>query len=248
MIAGLVALSGTVSAHGGVGDGGTPAAFVVVLGLPIIAGLLGGVMALRRNQLTRLVGQYPSGIVLGLLLVVLGATFAITAGTERLSITIIAGTVGIISAVGISRRGPSTSPGCSGHAHLTVGAVFAHRVLEGIVLGALYSTGSVVGLVGATILAGHAALETAAVGGLYASHRLRASSSIVLVQVGYASGIAAGVFITGTIPTPVRIVAIALAGGILLGTGGVELNRSFAVYHDQRRRIDREAQAGIEVE
>lgn len=121
-------------------------------------------------------------------------------------------------------------------------------MLEGIVLGALYSTGSVVGLVGATILAGHTALETAAVGGLYASHRLRASSAIVLVQLGYASGIAAGAVIIGTIPTSVRIVAIALVGGILLGTGGVELHRSFAVDHDQRRRIDREAQAGIEVE
>lgn len=105
-------------------------------------------------------------------------------------------------------------------------------MLEGIVLGALYSTGSVVGLVGATILAGHTALETAAIGGLYTSYRLRAISAIVLVQVVYASGIAAGVVITGTIPTPVWIVAIALAGGILLGTGGVELNRSFAFHRD----------------
>jgi hypothetical protein len=121
-------------------------------------------------------------------------------------------------------------------------------VLEGIVLGALYSTGAVVGLIGAITIAGHTALETTAVGGLFASHRVQASSAIVLVQVGYASGAAAGVAIADTTPTPVRIVALALAGGILLGAGGTELKRSFGVDRVQRRRMARETQADVEIE
>lgn len=245
---GFLALSGTANAHGDVGDGGAPVAVVVVLGLPIVAGLLGGAVVVRRRRLARRWGHHPPGITLGPLLAVLGATFAAAAGTERLPIAIVGGTAGAVSAAAIARRGIRTGPGCRDHAHLTLGAVCAHRVLEGAALGALYGTGAIVGVVGAAFLAGHTAVETAAVAGLYAPHRARAAGAIVLVQVGYASGVAVGVAIAGAIPTPIRIVALALAGGVLLGTGGIELKRSLAADRDRGRRTGRGSRTDADVE
>lgn len=234
-VAGLAALSMRASAHGGVSDGSTPVSFLVVLGLPTVAGLIGGTVAVRHRRATHSGSHLPSGIGLGLLLVVLGVTFTTTALTKQLSASIIGGAVGVVSAALTTQRGTSSGRGCPGHTHLAFGAVCVHRVLEGIVLGVLYSTGAVVGLVGATVLAGHTALETAAVGGLYAPNRVRAGSAVVLVQMGYLAGATTGVALSGSIPALVRIGLLALGGGVLLVTGVTETRRSlFPAYPHKR--------------
>lgn len=219
-VGGVAALSAPASAHGGIEPGSGSVAFAVVIGLPVVAGLLGGIVAVRRQRMThRIEGRQRGRFVLGFLLVVLGATFAFAAITASPPGAVAGGTVGVISAAWMARHGTTTERGRPGHAHLTLGAVGTHRLVEGGVLGALYSTGAVIGVVGAATIAGHTALETAAVGGLYASHRIRAGGAVVLLQTSYAVGAVAGLAIAGTIPAPVRVGVLALAGGVLLVTG-----------------------------
>ncbi|HKJ59435.1 MAG TPA: hypothetical protein VKA37_09405 [Halobacteriales archaeon] len=227
--AGLAGLSGTASAHGPHGTGGESVAFAVVLGLPIAAGLGGGVLATRGLRVARTAPTgHRLGAVLGVSLAVLGATFAVSAVTTSRPLGLAGGAVGAISALLATRVGVASHEAC--HADLTLGAVSAHRLLEGLALGALYSAGAAVGLLGAVLLAGHTALETAAVGGMYATSdvRTRAVGAILLVQAGYAVGAVIGLGVAGALPTSVRALALAVAGGALLVVGAGETERSMA--------------------
>lgn len=244
-LVGLVVLAGNASAHGGVGGGAIPVTFAVVVGLPVVAGLVGGSAAIRSRRRARQFEQHVhTSVVLGLVLVVLGVTFVLAAIPRGLPVTIGGVAVGGVLAGWIARRGP-TGSGCTAHAHLTFAAVFAHRVLEGVVLGALYTTGTVVGLVGAVGIAGHTALETAAVGGLFATHSDRARRAVVLVQVGFVVGAGLGLIVAATIPPTVRHVALALAGGVLLVTGAIETMRSVG---SGRRSRSRESETRADAE
>jgi hypothetical protein len=113
-------------------------------------------------------------------------------------------------------------------------------LFEGVVVGALYSSGSVVGLVGAVILAGHTALETAAVGALYASNRFRAGGAITLVQFSYVAGTVAGLLVVNGVPEALRVAVFALTGGVLLWTGGAAMRHSGTVgrHLDSRTATD----------
>lgn len=232
-VAGLVVSSATASAHefghGGEHNGAV-AAFVVVLGLPIFAGLAGGVAAIRyHNHRGETTGRASSTVV-GLLLVGLGAAILLPAVAGHPWLSVAGGTIGAAIAIWIAGTGAIPETGCGNHAELTLGAISTHRVLEGIVLGTLYSTGAAVGLFGAVVLAGHAALETAAVGGLYATDPRRAWTvgAIVLVQAGYVVGGVAGLGVAGTVPASVRTLVLAIVGGALLIVGMNETERPVA--------------------
>lgn len=231
---GLVVFSVTASAHGsghGIGHGGTAAAFAVVFGLPVFVGLAGGVAAIRYRSLRRgkTTGK-DSSIGVGLLLVGLGVASLLPAVTGNLWLAVAGGTIGAVIALWVAGTGTVPETGCGNHADLTLGAISAHRVLEGVVLGTLYSAGAAVGLLGAVVLAGHAALETAAVGGLYATapRRTQAVGALVLVQAGYVVGGIAGLGVAGAVPVPVRTLALAVVGGALLIVGAGETERSIA--------------------
>lgn len=228
--AGLIVSSATASAHGG-GHSGTAAAFAVVLGLPILAGLAGGAAAAIRYRTPRrmaLTDQDPS-IVIALLLVGLGVASLLPAVIGHLWLAVAGGTIGAAIALWFVGGRAGSGDSCGNHAELTLGAISTHRLFEGIVVGTLYSAGAAVGLLGAVVLAGHTALETAAVGGLYAtsSHRTRTAGAIVLVQAGYLVGAIFGLGVTDAVPVSIRTIALAVVGGALLIVGVGETERSF---------------------
>lgn len=218
VMAGVVGLSGPASAHGPHGYGGEPVTFAVVLGLPIVAGLGGGAFAVRQCRAGR---SKPAGsrasVVVGSLLVVLGVSFVATAMTENLSLGITGGAVGVLLALWAAGHDGRVNRGF--HAELTIGAVSMHRLLEGVALGALYSSSTAVGLLGAVVIAGHAAVETAAVGGLSSQYQHHAVGAVGVVQVGYGVGVLTGIGVATTVPPSVLIGSVALAGGILFGIG-----------------------------
>lgn len=218
-LAALVVGVASIRAHGADGHGSAPVAFAIVLGLPIVAGLVGGAVIVRsRNEGHRTGRSHPTGV--GLLLVVLGITFTGTALSRSLSLGIGGGIVGSLSVLwtahsrAFKRQGAHLS-----HANLSLGVVSLHRLFEGIVLGTLYSVGAAVGLLGAVVIAGHTALETVAVGSLFTPHRLRVVGAVVLLQIGYAVGAIVGIVVAVTVPPSVHTIALAFAGGILLVTG-----------------------------
>ncbi len=226
---GLVAASATVSAHtahdtGGAGSG---VAFAVVLGLPIVAGLVGGVVTVRHRMRTCSSGtSRRSNLAFGVFLLGLAAASVLTALTMGVWLSIAGVIAGVIAALWFATRSGRGAGRCRGHAELTFGGLFLHRLLEGLLVGALYSTGAAVGVLGAVAIAGHTTLETAAVGGVYAPYRLQGLLAVALVQVGYAVGGLFGVGVGETVPPSARILSLAFAGGVLLLVGSGETRHS----------------------
>jgi len=171
--------------------------------------------------------RHRTGVALGVALVVLGATFAVTAVARSRSLGVAGGAVGVLAGLWATGGYGTDHRRC--HADLTLGAVSAHRLLEGLAIGALYASGTAVGLFGAAVVAGHTAVETAAVGGVYAAgpHRSRAVAAILLVQAGYAGGAIAGLGVSDVLPASTMAFALAVAGGALLVAGAVATGRSF---------------------
>lgn len=226
---GVWTLSATASAHGTLHSSGAPVASAVVVGLPVVAGLLGGAVGIWHGRRTHRVEGRRSRFALGVLLLVLATAFAGTALARSPPVAVTGGTAGLVAAALVARRETASGRASPGHAHLTLGAIGGHRALEGVALGALASSGALVGLVGATAVAGHTALETVAVGGVYAARRSRAVVAVVLVQVSYVAGAAAGVVVAGAVPGLVRVGALSLAAGVLLALGVIETRRSFTL-------------------
>ncbi|UTF52278.1 hypothetical protein [Natronosalvus rutilus] len=231
-VGGLVAVSANASAHE-LGHGGgfhtDATALIAVLSLATLAGFAGGVAIVRYGR--RQVSENPtrgSGIAVGLLLVGLGTASLLPTATVDLRLSVAGGTIGAAIALLVASRRVGSREGCGNHADLTLGAILTHRVLEGVVLGTLYSAGAAVGLFGAVAVAGHSVLETAAVGRLYATglRRNRAVGAITVVQVGFVAGTAAGLGAADAVPVPVRTLALAVVGGALLVVGVSETERS----------------------
>lgn len=238
--AGLGVGSATASAHDGAGHGGAPVAFAVVVGVPVVVGLLGGLLAARHRGRDppgpdpAATGRDRASVGFGLLLVALGATAAVSALARAPVLGAVVGGVGALAALSVTGRGRSLGRGRGhhgrreqrggdqrrgGHADLALGGVCVHRLLEGAALGALYTAGVAVGAVAVVVVAGHAALETAAVGGLYASRPLRALAAVGLVQAGYAAGAVAGVAAGASVPASVQTASLGLVAGVLLVVG-----------------------------
>lgn len=222
--AGVLVWSGTAGAHGGGAHGGPPIALTVVLWVPVVAGLVGGVLAVRYHaRATSVAARRRTARWLGLLLVALGGTAVIAALAEQLLLGAAGACAGLATARWFAGRHDAVRPASGHHADLAFGVVCVHRFLEGVALGTLYAASAAVGAVGAAVVAGHAALETAAVAGLYAHDRLRGIAAAVLVQVGYPLGAIAGIGVGAAIPAPVRVAAIGLVGGVLIVAGVGEL-------------------------
>jgi len=219
----LIMFSAPASAHGDTGHGGTPVTFAVVIGLPVVVGLLAGITAIAfrgQNHEDQVDRRLTVG--LGLLFLFLGGAFVIEAITRSLWPALAAGTAGGSLVLWNSTRGRTLLRGDVCHAELTCGAISLHRVLEGLAIGTLYSAGAVVGILGAVTVAGHTALETGAVASQYRSYRFDAITAIGLVQCSYASGAIVGVGLTVPIPVPIQSASLAFAAGILFAIGVVE--------------------------
>lgn len=211
---------------------GGAVAFVVVLALPILAGLIGGVAALHYRSLRAPEDIGPGwSLAISILISGLGAASLLTAVEGHLGLSIIGGTIGAAVTLWLAGNEAIDQTDCGNHAELTAGAISTHRVLEGVVLGTLYSTGAAVGVLGAGILAGHAALETAAVGGLYATvpRRTQVVGAILIVQVSYIAGGVAGVGLAATVPASIHTLVLAIVGGALLLVGMKEVEYTILV-------------------
>lgn len=240
-VAGLVASSATARAHevGHVvldhGDGA--ASFIAVLGLPALAGLVGGAAAVRYcgRKTSAPTDRLSSGAV-GVLVVGLGIASLFSAMVGHRWLSVAGVIVGV--AIALQFQGGETAPeaGRGTHAELALGAISTHRLLEGVLVGTLYAAGAAVGLVGAIALAGHAALETATVGGLYVTtrRRIRVAGVIVFVQVGYVVGAVAGLGVAGAVPVSARTFVLAAVGGLLLVVGVNETERSITAGRSAR--------------
>ena len=223
-IVGLGVVPATVSAHGEIGHGGVPVAFLIVVGLPVIAGVLGGGIAIKFGS-RRLpnTSRRRTRIVFGLLLIALAGTFAISALAQSPLLCIAGGIFGALTTVRIVRREGTERRGHRHRADLTFGGICAHRILEGVVLGALFTASAFFGVVGVVVVASHAALETAVVGGVYHPHRVLAFGAITLIQVGYTVGVLVGVVAGASVPVSVQTALLGLVAGVLLIVGVSEL-------------------------
>lgn len=225
---GLGGLSGIAGAHDPFGSGGPPVALAVVIGLPVVAGLGGGVLAIRW---VRRVHPSTGRVMRSLLaagLAMLGGSLVLWGATAAPSLGITGGVGGALAAHQLGRSDRGVHRGC--HDDLALGAVSAHRLVEGAALGALYGVGTVVSLLGAVVLAGHTAVESAAIGGLYAAgpRRARAIGAVLLVQAGFAGGAVVGLGVAVRVPTDVHALAVALAGGVLVIVGANTIGRAGA--------------------
>lgn len=215
--------------HAVLGHGDTTATFLVVVGLPVVAGLIGGMMAVRYCSRKRSgPADRLSGGVIGLLLVGLGVSSLLSAIVGHVWLSAAGVIVGAATALSVEISETSSRPGCGNHAELTLGTISFHRLLEGVVIGTLYAADAAVGLVGTVVLAGHATLETAAVSGLYAGTQQRISvvGAVGLVQVGYLVGAIAGLGVAVVTPFPAKTFALAVVGGVLIVVGVGKTERS----------------------
>lgn len=231
--AGLVLSSSTARAHEVghtvLGPGDVTAPFLVVVGLPAVAGFVGGVLAVRhRRRGTPGPTGRRSPVAVGLLVVGLGVASLLSAVGAHVWVSAVGVTVGAGTAWRVGGGETASGAGRENHAELTFGAVSIHRLLEGVLVGTLFTAGAVVGVVGATVLAGHAALETVAVGGLYGTgdHRLHVVGAIALLQAVYVVGVVAGLGVLGSVPVAARTFVLAALGGLLVVVGTRETGRS----------------------
>lgn len=212
--------STTASAHGDAGRGGPPVAFAVVVGLPIVVGLVVGVAAIAVQRRThRTQTGHHSTRVFGLLFLFLGGVFAIEVAARSPWLALAGSAVGGIGAMAILTHRGVSQRGDGRYTELSCGAISLHRVLEGFAIGTLYSAGAAVGVLGAVAIAGHTVLETGAIGGRYRSYHRESLAAIGLVQLGYAGGAIAGVGLAVTVPVTAQSALLALAGGVLLAVG-----------------------------
>lgn len=200
--------------------GPTTSAGVVVL-LAVGVSLLGGVGIARWRSFhgVRLPPRF-----LGVVLALLGGAAVVTGLTESLVLA----SGGVVAGVGVAAwathsRGHAPAEGC---ADATLGAVLLHRVVEGVVVATAVATGTVFGVVGALAFAVHAAAETCAVSGLYATRDpRRALVATVLVQVAFVAGALLGVVVLSALPAVVRVGVVGFAGGVLLAIGVTTLRQ-----------------------
>jgi len=207
---GTTLLSAPVTAHGTTGTA-VGLAFPAVVAVSVAASLLGGGLVLAAvDRLPRSRGAVP---VLLLALGGLSVALAIDGAPAGAALGVGAGVGAVVLA-----RGHAVTD-CGACADAALGAVTLHRGFEGVVLATVYAADAALGLLGAAVLAVHAAAETAAVGSLYASTRRHAVAAVCLLQVGFVGGVAAGVGVVDAVPPNVEAGLLALVGGALLAVG-----------------------------
>jgi uncharacterized membrane protein (UPF0136 family) len=207
---GTTLLSAPAAAHGTAGTA-VGLDFPAVVAVSIAASLLGGGLVLATvDRLPRSRGAVP---VLLLALGGLSVALALDGAPVRAALGVGAG----VGAVVLARGHAITD--CGTCADAALGAVTLHRGLEGVVLATVYAADAALGLLGAAVLAVHAAAETAAVGSLYASTRRHAVAAVCLVQLGFVGGGVVGWGAVDAVPPGVETGLLALVGGALLAVG-----------------------------
>lgn len=216
---GLLPLSMGVHAHEAhpyTGD--VPVTIGGVLAISILAGLvIGGVIVVVG---TRRAGRIPGTISrwFGPVLVVLGLTYAVPAVRESVVKSVIGGLGG-----GIAIWMVSTRTRDSHHVTGIVSAIVVHRIVEGVALAVGSLAGSTVGLIGALIIAGHASIESAVVGGVaISSGRVRAIIAVLVVQAGFVAGAVIGGTTVAAFPKRFHVFLLAGGAGVLCVIGVIE--------------------------
>ena len=216
---GVAVLSTPASAHGGTAVA-TGLPFPLVVAGVVLVGLFGGGLVLGAY------GRLPwstGRAALPVLVFALGATALALAVTRAAAATLVGLAVGL-GVVYVARDAAITD--CGTCADAALGAVTLHRGLEGVVLATVYAADAALGLVGAVVVAGHAAAETAAVGSLYApAGRRYALAAVLVVQTGFVVGVAAGWGVADGVSPTAEAGLLALVGGVLLAVGTREARR-----------------------
>jgi hypothetical protein len=216
---GVALLSTPASAHG-VAAAATGLSFPLVVAGVVLVSLLGGGFVL--GAYGRLPWS-PGRAALPLLVFALGVAALALAVTRAAAATF----VGLAAGVGVvyfARDAAITD--CGTCADAALGAVTLHRGLEGVVLATVYAADAALGLAGALVVAGHAAVETAAVGSLYATTGRRyALAAVLVVQMGFLVGVGAGWGVAVGVPPTAEAGLLALVGGVLLAVGSREARR-----------------------
>jgi zinc transporter ZupT len=221
----LMLWSGMARAHGGAEHSGAPVAFQVVLWAPVVTGFIGGIGGMLYRVRTQ--NHSPGHRVnhpLGLLLLVLGGTFAVSALIIHPVLGIGGVCLGAVATGWTARRDVPRLEGHGHHGDLTFGGICVHRVLEGVAIGAMYTVNSTIGAVGMVIVAGHAALETAAVGSSYSPLDGWGVAAISLIQIGYLAGTVVGLGGV-SVPPSVHHATIGLLAGAFLAVGLAEIRQ-----------------------
>jgi hypothetical protein len=211
ILLGAALLSTPAAAHG---TAATAAglAFPAVVAASVGASLFGGVVVLAAvDRLPRSRAAVPS---LFLALGGLSVALALDGAPVGAGLGVAAG-VGVVALA----RGHALTD-CGACADAALGAVIFHRGFEGVVLATVYAADATLGLLGAAVLAVHAAAETAAVGSLYAAvGRRYAIAAVCLLQVGFVGGVAAGWGVVDGVSPAAEAGLLALVGGVLLAVG-----------------------------
>lgn len=215
---GVTLLSTPASAHTGTAAA-TGLSFPLVVAGTVLVSLLGGGLVLVVSGRPR----WSTGrAALPVLVFALGAGALALAATRAAATTLL----GLAAGVGVVYFARDVAiTDCGTCADAALGAVTLHRGLEGVVLATIYATDAALGLAGALVVAGHAATETAAVGSLYATAGRRyALAAVLVVQMGFVAGVAAGSRFVVLSPTA-EAGLLALVGGVLLAVGTREGRR-----------------------
>jgi hypothetical protein len=216
-----VALLSTPAAAHGVATVATGLPFpLVVVGVVAVSLLGGGLVLVAYGRLPR-----PTRGAAPLLVATLGVAALALAVTRSMAVAFV-GTAAGIGVVYLARDAAITD--CGACADAALGAVTLHRGLEGVVLATVYAADAALGLLGAAVVAAHAAVETAAVGSLYAATKRHAVAAVCLAQAGFVGGVAAGRGVVGAVPPAVDASVLALVGGVLLAVGTREGYRRYA--------------------
>jgi len=233
----LAVVPAVVRAHGVPADHGVGVSFGVAvaaaLGIGVVAGL--AVLVTGTSIQTRTVARFDR--VVGVLLVVLGVALAVTALAEYSVLAV----VGVLGGGLVAWTAASRTEG-SHHADVTLVALGTHRVIEGAVLAAVYLAGAAVGTLGVVLIAGHVAVETAAVAGLYVAagtDSARVLLAIGLMQAGFGVGILGATMLAAGVPGSVQTIVMAAGAGVLLVVGTAEMSGHHRHGPDPRGEIRR---------
>jgi hypothetical protein len=181
--------------------------------LSVGVSLVVGLFAVRRATETERFVRVLSGLLL-----VVGLGAIVSSVVEAYDTAGVGVVVGILVTMGVLRRPHATGRGDSVDAVL--GIVLVHRLLEGMVLGALAAGDLAVGVVAAILLAVHTAAETAIVGGLYAlNRRRRAILAVFVVQLVFVVGSVVGMTAVTVVPLSLRAALFGLSGGVFATVG-----------------------------
>jgi len=216
---GTALLATPVAAHGATART-VGVAFPAVVAASVAASLLGGGIVLAAlGRLPRSRGLVP------ILLLTLGVLSVVLAVAETPAGAALGLGTGL-GVVALARDHAVTD--CGACADAALGAATLHRGFEGVVLATVYAADAALGLLGAGILAVHAAAETAAIGSLYAASRRHALGAVCLLQVGFVAGVAVGWRVVDTVPPSVEAGLLALVGSALLAVGTREGYHQYA--------------------